>query len=55
MTRATIPALRKHLYFYMLLILGTLLLTSARSANQDKGPENTRAAAVNKFANILFR
>lgn len=56
MTRATVPAFRKHLYFYTLLVLGTLLLAAIKSAYSPKeAPQQNRAAAVNKLANTLFQ
>ncbi|HTD86112.1 MAG TPA: hypothetical protein VK850_06010 [Candidatus Binatia bacterium] len=55
MTQATIPAFKKHLYFYTLLVLGTLLLATMKSACTVKAAQNTRAAAVNKLANTLFQ
>ena len=55
MTRAIIPTHRKHLYFYTLLVLGTVLLATVKSAFCHKAPQNNRAAAVNKLANTLFQ
>ena len=54
MTRATIPARRKHIYVYTLLVLATALIAMVKPIPSAKMPENTRAAEVNKLANTLF-
>ena len=57
MARATIPSRRKHLYFYTLLVLGTIFLATLKPIHihNPKAPQNSRAAAVNNLANTLFQ
>jgi hypothetical protein len=55
MTRATIPARRKHIYVYALLLLVPLFIAAYKPSPSHKTDARTRAAEVNKLANTLFR
>ena len=55
MTRATIPHKRKHIYFYILLVLVPLVIGAYWPSDSHMPAAKTRASEVNKLADILFQ
>jgi len=55
MTRATIPARRKHIYVYTLLLLVPVFIAAYKPSRAHKTEATTRATEVNKLADTLFQ
>ena len=55
MTQATIPARRKHIYVYTLLLLVPFFIAAYKPGLAHKSQATTRAAEVNKLADTLFQ
>jgi hypothetical protein len=54
MKQPSIPQRRKHIYFYTLLVLGTILIGNIKFSRPEPPPAS-RAAAANQLANTLFQ